>query len=277
MWPLLGFSLSLALSFYTHYTAALYFILYGLVSVIFLLTREKILFLWIFFGLLFSTILVLPQLYHLFASSLGDPDKDWMQSTTPSLFYSVTMGAFPYPAFLKPPIFLVLLAGFFVLWRRDNLLAVVLALFTGGGMVLAAIIGIYEPIYLVRTIQVFTIFTSVFVAALLVKLPKHWAILIGGAVLLANIYTTAQRSFLPEREYLLAEQISGFVQLLDDRKDRVFAKNYLQRQMAVYSIRFSPSRNPSAMMSKSRILHRYKCKLLGVLSREPITVADLLS
>ncbi len=79
MWPLLGFSLSLALSFYTHYTAALYFILYGLVSVIFLLTREKILFLWIFFGLLFSTVLVLPQLYHLFTSSLGDPDKDWMQ------------------------------------------------------------------------------------------------------------------------------------------------------------------------------------------------------
>ncbi|MEY1557511.1 glycosyltransferase family 39 protein [Yoonia sp. R2331] len=231
--PLIGFAVSLALAFYTHYTAALFYMLFTLVGLYYLLRGDRMTLFWVYLGLFIATILVLPQLNHLFSSSLGDPDKSWMQATTLRIFYGTTLGAFPYPMWVKPVAFLAMVAGFVLLWMRDRDDAVVFFLFTAGGMILAAVIGIYEPIYLVRTIQVFTVFTAIFVAMLLLRLPRPIAVLIGAVLLVANALTTVQNSFVPAREFNFADRTGTFVALMDPAQDQVFAKEYLMPQMVV--------------------------------------------
>jgi mannosyltransferase len=225
--PMARFSISLALTFYTHYTASILFMLYTLVGLYCLIRGEKAAFFWTFLGLAVATILTLPQLNHLFSSSLGDPDKSWMQATTFPIFYNISLGAYSYPAALKLPVLMVLVAGFGVLWMRNKTIAGILFLFNAGGMLLAAAIGVVEPIYLVRTIQIYTVFAGILVAVALLRLPRSSAILLGAGLLAANIYTVVQDQYLPERVPLLADRTAGFVDLLDPSRDQVFAKNYL--------------------------------------------------
>lgn len=234
--PLLGFSVCLALTFYTHYSAAIFYMLYTVAAAYFLIRGERQLFWWLFIGLFIATILVAPQLTHLFASSLGDPDKGWMEPTTLSLFYSITLGAFPYPALLKPIMVIVFAAGFVILWLQHRSLSIVAFIFTAGGMITAAVIGIFEPIYLVRTIQVYTLFAAVPVAALLLWLPKPLAITLGVGLATINIYTIFENTYLPEPVPLLADELPEFVALLDAEKDQVFAKDYVQRQMRLMHV-----------------------------------------
>ncbi|MEL6840450.1 MAG: glycosyltransferase family 39 protein [Pseudomonadota bacterium] len=234
--PLIGFSISLALTFYTHYSAAIFFMLYTIAAIYFLLRGDKTLFLQILVGLFIATCLVLPQLNHLFSSSLGDPDKGWMEATTLRIFYSTTLGAFPYHAALKPIVLLIMVIGFVLLWARDISLGVLVFLFTAGGMLLAALIGIVEPIYLVRTIQVYTVFTGILVAVALLWMPRMIAAAVGALLLAINVYTVASEQFLPKRVSLLADDIGEMVALLDADRDQVFAKNYVQRQMRLLHV-----------------------------------------
>jgi uncharacterized membrane protein len=228
---LISFSIFLALSFYTHYTAAILFMLYTLAGLYSLICGDRTAFFWTFLGLFIATVLVLPQLNHLFSSSLGDPDKFWMQATTWPIFYSMSMGAYPYAALFKPVVFLVMAVGFVLLWLQNRTLAGIILLFTAGGMVLAALIGVFEPIYLVRTIQIYTVFTAILVAVTLLKLPCAIAISLGLGLVALNIYTVIKNEYLHERVALFADQTGGFVALLDPNRDQAFAKNYLQPQM----------------------------------------------
>lgn len=232
----LGFALCLALAFYTHYTAAILFMLYTLAGLWSLIRGNRTCFLWTFSGLALATIIVTPQMVHLFSSSLGDPDKSWMEATTWSNFYSISMGAYPYDKVLKLFIFAFLMAGFFLVWRRDRSTAGLIFFFTGGGMLLAAGIGVYEPMYLVRTIQIYTVFASLLVALVVMTLPRSVAVIVGLGLIGANLYTVVQNEYLAMRETLTAEQIGPLVSLLDPKQDRVFAKAYLHGQMTLLHV-----------------------------------------
>lgn len=181
-------------------------------------------------------MLVVPQMIHLFSSSLSDPDKAWMAATTWRIFYGVSMGGYPYDKLLKPFVFVVLLAGFYLIWRRDRDTAVLLFLFTAGGMILAGLIGIYEPIYLVRTIQVYTIFSALFAAVAVVALPRMLGVLVGVALIVVNCVTVIERNYPPARQVLPAEAIAPLVTLLDAEEDRVFVKSFLRQQMLLLRV-----------------------------------------
>ncbi len=231
-----GFSVCLAMTFYTHYSAAIFYMLYTLAAIYLFLRGDKLAFLWLFIGLFVATVLVAPQLIHLFASSLGDPDKGWMEATTFPLFYSMTLGAFRYATALKPVVFIMFIAGFALLWLQDRSLAIIILIFTAGGIILAAVIGIFEPIYLVRTIQVYTVFVSVLIAVLLLRVPRMVSVALGTGLLAMNIYTVSKNTYLPERVPLLADELPEFVSLLDAERDQVFAKNYIQNQMRLMHV-----------------------------------------
>jgi len=232
----LGMALCLVLGFYTHYTAALFYMLYTLAALYLYACGLRRLFWLLVGGLAVATLLAVPQMIHLFSSSLGDPDKGWMQPTTWGGFYSVTLGAFPYPKIFKAFIALIMGAGFVLLWRQDRFLTVLISLFTGGGIILAALVGIIEPIFLVRTIQVFTVFMAVFVAIVIVALPRWAAVPLVVSVTVLNIMTVAQHDYPEARETLLSEHIEPFVAAFLPGQDKVFTTAELRREMDVSRI-----------------------------------------
>lgn len=237
--PMAGFSLSLTIAFYTHYTAAIFFMLYTLFGFFCLIRGDRRTLIYSFLGLFVATMMVLPQIIHLFSNSMSHPAKAWMQATTWSLFFDTTIGIFPYHnKFLKLLFFVVFFFGFLILWRQDRALATLFFLFTAGGMLLAALIGIFEPMYLDRTIQVYTVFISIFVAVLLVNLPRLIAGGLGAVLIGTNMYMAVQNNFIGERMPILAEQSVAIVSLLDPERDQVFVKDYtqLKRQMAFMQV-----------------------------------------
>ncbi|MDX8346643.1 glycosyltransferase family 39 protein [Cognatiyoonia sp. IB215446] len=244
-----GFAVSLALSFYTHYTAALYFMLYTLVGLHVLLRGHRGLFVAVWGGLAIATLLVLPQMVQMLQSSLGDPRKSWMAPTTWTVFYSNTLGAYPYPGVLKLGILAILGSGLVLMTRRFRDETAILLFLSVGGMLLAAVIGIWEPIYLVRTIQVFTAFSGVFAAFLLLEMPRWLGLVTGAGLLALNIATVAINEYPHAREDLLVDRIGPLVTLLDPASDQVFAKSYppLIRQMEIYDVPFYDIAQPISL------------------------------
>ncbi len=251
LWTL-GFAVSLALTLYTHYTSALLYVLYSLAGLYVLLRGPHIVSVWIWGGLALATLLVVPQVVHLLSSSLGDPDKAWMEPTTWRLFYSVTLGGYPYPALTKLGVLVVLAIGAWLMARRYPAETVILLLFTAGGMILAAGVGVFEPIYLVRTIQVYTVFSGVFVAFALLALPRWPAIALGAALVVLNLVTVAGRDYPGAREDLLAERIRPLAALLDPARDVAFAIDYTQRQMAVLRVPLFDIAQPISLFALER-------------------------
>ena len=224
---LTGFIIPLTLTFYTHYTSALLFGLYTIFALALLIMADRRGFIWTVGGLAVATLLTLPQVYHLMASSLGDPRKDWMEPTTLTLFYQTTLGAFNYPTLVKPLILLAIISGCILMLIRDRERAVLLIVFSAGGMFLAALIGVYEPIYLVRTIQVFTFATAIFVAYLIVWMPARVGTVSILVLMAINIATVARNEYLPEREQLGVEAMQPMIEIIDRDRDAVFSKDYI--------------------------------------------------
>ncbi len=226
------FAIFLSMTFYTHYTSVLLFICYSLVSLYFLAVREFKVFAFLVGALFVATLLTIPQVYHLLNSSLSDPRKDWMQPTTLSLFYGTTMGAYPFHFIVKPVIFLSLAAGWIAIWFNSKLKAIILGVFTAGGTIIAAVIGVVEPIYLIRTIQVFTVFSSIVLAFFATRIHQRpLAACFILFVLGVNLSTSLSRSYLPEKEYLFAEKVIPLASYIDPQKDIVIYKKYYGTQV----------------------------------------------
>ncbi|MEM6973175.1 MAG: glycosyltransferase family 39 protein [Pseudomonadota bacterium] len=227
-WLVLLGGVSLTLAFMTHYTAPFIFFCFALIAVVQLLRGRPGEF-WVIVVMLgIGTLLAVPQTLHLL-SQMGDPDMKWMLPTTPMLFYEMSTGAYPYPKYLKPLMYLVLLWGAYQLWLRDRDMAIRMGMFLAAGPLIAAIVGIWHPIYLVRTIQLFTIFSSVLLvlAILSWRRPAAWGL---GVVSFAATLAAMPHHYYPERESDALEFHAPVREFADLERDRVFVFFRLHRE-----------------------------------------------
>lgn len=226
LWLVL-FITTLTLTFYTHYTSALLFMLYAVFAGILLIRGDKRSFVWTVAGLAIATALTIPQVYHLVNSSLGDDRKSWMAPTTLPIFYSTTLGAFNYVPIAKLLIIFAMACGWVLMLLRDRETAILLFTFSVGGICLAALIGVVEPIYLVRTIQVFTFLPAFFIAYLIARLPIWPSVIAMIALVILNSATVARNEYLPQRALLHMEAMRPLIHMMNPEQDRVFSKGYL--------------------------------------------------
>lgn len=225
------FALFLALCFYTHYISVLFFGLFGIAAtMLFLEERDGSAFKAQCAGLVIAGLLCIPQSVHMLGYSLGAGAErnDWIPKTTWTAFYHQTLGAYPFPAMLKPVMAALYGFGAWQLYRRSRFLFIVAAVFTVLALVLCAFLGIFKGIYLVRTIQCFVLMSGVFLACAISSLPPRKMAL--SAVLLVAINLWSARANYP------ADRIAepGLVlkrDLLDQRPASVFFDSDLEYYM----------------------------------------------
>lgn len=248
------FSVFLALTFYTHYTSILLYILFSLFSFTYLLGKKFKVFTSIIIVLFFAVLLALPQTFHLFRNSIGHPFKAWMPPTTLETFYSISLGAYPYYFLIKLFVFISLVAGLVAIWIKNRESATLLFLFTAGGMLIAAAIGVFEPIYLVRTIQVFTVLSSIILAYLAKSLPRGVQVFFIVSIIAANLNTVVEREYLPKRQQLFIEAANELTYIIEPSIDQVFFKSYLQPQAELHrSNLFSNARSIELVESDEKM------------------------
>lgn len=205
----LGFSLSLALAFYAQAVTALVAVLYalwvglalglGLLPLRFL----RVVLIGAVLFVLFSIPAILPFFSH-YTGTVGE--NFWLPDPTPRFVYDQTLGAFPYPKWTKPPVYLLMLWGAWCLWRRQPPLALLIVLLFAGLPILVYLVSLSTPLYLTRVIA-WSGFVSVLVlAAGLSVLPPLWRWL--GAALVTAAQIAHLASFYPS-----APEISPYAAL----------------------------------------------------------------
>ncbi|MEM9784524.1 MAG: glycosyltransferase family 39 protein [Pseudomonadota bacterium] len=222
--------LSLTLAFMTHYTAAFSFVCFALIAVVQYLRGRPGEF-WVIVAMLaIGTLLAVPQMLHML-SQMGSADMSWMKPTTPRIFYVMSMGAYPFAFYLKPVMAAVMLWGAWQLWQHDRDMAIRIGIFMLAGPAVAAVVGIWHPIYLVRTIQVFTIFSSLLMALAVMALIARPAVagVLAAVCLFANVQALAPR-YPIEREANSFETHAALVAEIDAARDRPFVFFNLHRE-----------------------------------------------
>jgi hypothetical protein len=161
------FSILLATTFYLHYSSFIYFVLFSVIAALnFLSDRDVRKFGFLIAGLAGATLLCAPQLVHFFGYSLhaGAARNSWMEPTTLKLFWTQTLGVYPFPSLTKLVVYPLYALGAYSLFRRSRTLFLTVAMFVVIGPLLVAAIGIFRPMYLIRTIQSFVILSPLLLA-----------------------------------------------------------------------------------------------------------------
>ena len=220
-----GYVLSLALCFHLHYSAAVYFLLFGAAALGLRLTEPDSRRLrHAMAATAAAGILCLPQAYHFVLARNAVAGDFWIPPTDWSSFYSTTLGMYPFPAWGKAVVFAVYLAGAFVLWSRDRRFAVVSLTFIAGGPLVVALIGILSPAYLVRTIQAYATLSPFLIAVALHSLPRR--ALLPAVVALEAIHLQPIRaSYPPQKQALAGDLIAPL--LAETEPEAVFYFNRL--------------------------------------------------
>lgn len=186
-WLVVGFSFSLALAFHAQAIAVVVAVLYGvwagLAIVLGLLPRRFLRVVLAGAGLfvLFSIPAIMPFLGH-FTGTVGE--SFWLPDPTPRFVYDQTLGAFPYPKWTKPPVFLLFLWGAWCLWRRKPAEGLLLIILAAGLPILVYLISLSKPLYLTRVIAWSGFVSILLLAAGLACLPQVWR-WIGAALITA--------------------------------------------------------------------------------------------
>lgn len=226
----LGFSLSLSLAFYAQAVAVVVAVLYALwVGLALGLGLLPLRFLRVALAgaalfVLFSIPAIVPFVSH-YTGTVGQ--TFWIPDPTPRFLYDQTLGAFPYPKWTKPPVYLLMLWGGFCLWRRRPDTALLLVLVLVGLPALVYLISLSKPLYLTRVIAWSGFVSVLLLAGGLSGLPPLWRWT--GAALVVAAQIAHLVSFYPHEPEIsrfaaLSESLDAFdpatdVLVLDNQRD----------------------------------------------------------
>jgi mannosyltransferase len=209
------FALCLALCYYTHYIAVLFFALFGIAALALLaLERNQPAFRAQCIGIVAAGLLCIPQSVHMFGYAMGGGAErnEWIPRTTLRSFYQQTLGAYPFPPLFKPIMAVIYAYGSWTLYRRSRPLFLLAMVFVVGGLLLCAFMGLFKGIYLVRSIQCFVLLSPLLLACAIARLPRVPLVLTAVAIAALNLWSArgdypAQR--INDPGPALQEAISG--------------------------------------------------------------------
>jgi len=164
---------------------------------------------------LFSIPAIVPFFSH-YTGTVGE--NFWVPDPTPRFVYDQTLGAFPYPKWTKPPVYLLMLWGMWCLWRRRPEAALLVVLVWVGLPVLVYLISLSKPLYLTRVIAWSGFVSVLLLATALAWLPPRLRLV--GAVLISLAQIAHLATFYPAKPEIspfaaLAESLHGFNPLRD--------------------------------------------------------------
>lgn len=232
----LGFSLSLAATFYTHYTAIIYYLCFFIVTVsIAVWQRDLRLLFFGGLGLAIATIAILPQVFHMIGF-IKPSDEEWIANTTFSTLYGAVSGSFPFPWWAKPIVLLLYIAGALKLLKTNKRLGVLILCFPVIGITTLALIGIWRPVLLIRTIQPFTLLTPVLLAVAITLIPKIARV--PAIFFLIAIHIISLRpDYPPEREIMFVEDVAERLSSLDLSRDKVYYIEHLKQDLELFRVK----------------------------------------
>ncbi|RDC74117.1 phospholipid carrier-dependent glycosyltransferase [Rhodovulum sp. 12E13] len=229
-----GYMAALAVSFHLHYSAAVYFVLFGAASLaVWGIDRDAGKVRMAMGATVLAGILCLPQAFHFVWARTQVTGDFWIAPTTLRTFYSVSLGAYPFPAWAKPVVYLLYLFGAWQLWQLDRKVAAVAFCFLVGGPLLVALIGVFTPAYLVRTIQAFTVLSPLLLALAVCALPRLARAPVVAALAAVHVVAILP-SYPSEKQPLAVDEITALFG--DTRPDVVYYHAPLARQFDVRGV-----------------------------------------
>lgn len=218
---IIGFALALAATFHLQYTAAIYYLCFFVITVAAAVPdRDLALLRNGATGLGLATILALPQVVHMlgFVAPGGD---EWIAPTSLRTLYQTVLGAFPFAWWAKPAMLGVYGAGTAMIWRTDRRFGLVFLCLPLVGIAALAVIGIWRPMLLVRTVQPLSLLAPVALAVVVARLPRP-AGPVAAAALVAVHALALRADYPPARQAMFAEEAADMFAGLDPALDRVY-------------------------------------------------------
>jgi len=232
---LVGFSVALAATFYTHYAAAIFYACF-FVATVWVSAREndrRLLALGAV-GLSAAVLLAVPQILHMlrFLAPSGD---EWIEATSLRTLYQTVLGCFPFPWWAKPVMALLYLWGTVLIWRADRRFGVLFLCIPVMGITALAVIGVWRPMLLVRTAQPLTLLTPVALAMVVARLPRP--AILPAVVALVAVHALAFRVDYPaSRQTMIAEEMADRLGTLTPGSDKVFYIEHLAPEFDLFRV-----------------------------------------
>ncbi|WP_306146752.1 MULTISPECIES: glycosyltransferase family 39 protein [unclassified Roseibium] len=259
----LVFALALAGTFYTHYTAAVYFVCFA--ATILLLGIRNKMFRWSFYavgGMSLATVLVLPQIFHMLDFVTTNQDE-WIPYTSIRVFYSMMTGVYTAPKFAKPALYALYLFGLYILYRKDRDLFLFSVSFLVIGPLIMAGIGLIKPVLIVRTLQPLSLLSPILLAIAVLNMPR-WLGMVATCFICAISLVSISKDYPPSRQPLLVEIARPFLDSINPRHEAVFHiedLSYEFRWASVDTSGFIPVTYGSMKNDQIRIMDRLSlCK-----------------
>nr|WP_314262176.1 glycosyltransferase family 39 protein [uncultured Devosia sp.] len=180
------FVVSAVLAFYAQATGLLIMPLAGLFLLILVVARLREPQILVGFGVasLLWLALALPGLWPAIFHTRDTLANFWIPAPSLTWVYSQFVGVYPYPAWAKPIIGIVLLAGFFLAWRNNKRAFWLLAVMVIGMPLMLLALSYIRPILIVRVFVWTSVIAAVVMAFAVSKLPK-WPLAAAVAVIVA--------------------------------------------------------------------------------------------
>lgn len=230
-----GYIVSLVVAFHLHYSAVVFFFLFGVAAFALKFIEadfDKLRL--VLVATAIAGVLCLPQSVHFFWARAHTVGDFWIDPTSLRSFYSNSLGAYPFPSWGKLIIYPIYLVGTWFLWKLDRRLAVVVFTITVGGPITVALIGILSPAYLVRTIQAFTVLSPLLLAISVYALPRVPMLAAIVALTAIHILTIA-RDYPPRKEVLAIDRITPVVKEVEP--EAVYYFSGLGRQIELRELK----------------------------------------
>jgi|GEM_PF-4397869 len=235
-WLFAGFAVCLAMTFHLHYLSVLFFPLFGLAALVLSISQgDRRLFVQLAGATALAALLCIPQSVHFFgyATQGGSWRNAWMPATTWAVFYSQTVGAYPFPSIFKLLVVPIYLFGAWRLWHLSRPLFIMTIIFVVIGPLLFAMVSLVRPLYLVRSIQCFTLLSPLLLAVALAGLPNRWLALASGLLAALHLWALGP-DYHRERHSNAGEIIKQA--LAGQEENSLYFDANLRRELTAYRV-----------------------------------------